>query len=376
MKVVINSSHQRFGGAVQVALSFIYECRKFPEHEYYIWVGPGLKKSLQEEDFSKNFHFDYFDFGVLNFRKTFLVNRILRAKEQKIQPDCIICTSGPSYFRSIAPQLIGFNLPLYIYPESPYLRRLTTTGKLKLSLKKLFHYYYFKRDADAYFTQTDDVNQRVRKALQTDKVYTVTNNHSSVYLNWQKYPSKLPKRQPTEIRLVTISAWYPHKNLEIIAAIVQQLRKRGITHLKFVLTIDKSSYQKAFGSLYRDEIITIGSIKPEECPSLYDECDIMFLPTLAECFSASYPEAMIMGKPIVTTDLGFAGSICGEGALYYPALDATAATDVILRLVNDPQLYARLQEKGKARLKMFDSPQERAEKYLQLAEKLIYAGKN
>ena len=38
MKIVINTSHQRFGGAIQVALSFINECKRFPEPQFYLWV--------------------------------------------------------------------------------------------------------------------------------------------------------------------------------------------------------------------------------------------------------------------------------------------------------------------------------------------------
>ena len=55
-----------------------------------------------------------------------------------------------------------------------------------------------------------------------------------------------------------------------------------------------------------NRIINVGPIKSAECPSLYSECDIMFFSTLLECFSASYAEAMIMKKPIITTDMGFA----------------------------------------------------------------------
>ena len=77
MKIAINSSHQRFGGAIQVALSFINECRHFTQHEFYVWVGPGVRKSLKEEEFPANFHFEYFNFGVISFKKAFEINATL-----------------------------------------------------------------------------------------------------------------------------------------------------------------------------------------------------------------------------------------------------------------------------------------------------------
>ena len=77
-----------------------------------------------------------------------------------------------------------------------------------------------------------------------------------------------------------------------------------------------------------------------------------------------------MKKPIVTTNLGFARSICGEAALFYEAKNAVDAADQIERLISDKNLQDALIAKGKEQLKTFDSPQERARKYIELCEKL------
>lgn len=369
MKIAINTSHQRFGGAIQVALSFINECRNFPQYEFYVWVGPGVRKSLKDLEFPSNFYFEYFDFGEISFRKTFEINAAMRAAEKRIQPDVIIATSGPSYFKSKAPQVIGYNLPLYIYPESPFLREQSPYRNFRRFLKKQLHFIYFKRDADYFVVQTDDVNQRVRKAFGTDKVKTVTNTASNYYRDWKAYPTKLPEKRTGIFRFVTISSFYGHKNLELIPIVLQELKKRGIETVVFVLTLKTDDFEQNIGSM--DGIYNIGPIKPEECPSLYQECDGMFLPTLAECFSASYPEAMLMGKPIVTTDLGFARSICGEAALFYEAKNAKAAADQIERLIGDKMLQQDLVAKGKDQLNTFDSPQDRARKYIELCESLV-----
>ena len=368
MKLAINTSHQRFGGAIQVALSFINECRNFPQHEFFIWVGPGVRKSLMEDEFPDNFHFEHFDFGVISFKKTFEINATMQAVEQRIEPDVIIATTGPSYFKSKAPQVIGFNLPLNIYSESPFLQEQSLYWKLRMLLKKKIHYYYFKRDADYYVVQTDDINERVRKALGTDKVKTVTNTASNYYRDWTAYPAKLPEKKVRTFRFVTISSYYGHKNLEIIPKVLHELRKREIDNVEFVLTLKAEDFENHIG--VQKGIYNVGSVKPEECPSLYQECDGMFLPTLAECFSASYPESMLMEKPIVTTDLGFARSICGEAALFYEAKNAFAAAQQIERLIKNEKLQKDLAAKGKEQLKTFDSPEERALKYIELMEML------
>ncbi|WP_421947814.1 glycosyltransferase [Phaeodactylibacter xiamenensis] len=369
MRIIINSAHQRFGGAIQVALSFLYECRGFPKNEYYVWVGPGVAKSLQTKDFSANFHFSFFDFGKIDFGKTQKINRILREEEQKIKPNAIISTSGPTYFHSQAPQIIGFNLPLYIYPESPYVKGWLFPKKIKMCLKKLAHFYYFRRDASAFVVQTDDVNERVRKVLRTKEVHTVTNTYNHFYHNWNRYPRKLHPKTPDVFRFLTVSSWYPHKNLDIIPEVQRILHGQGVKNVEFVLTlksedfIDKVLKGKTIAGVHNN-----GPIAPEECPSLYDECDAIFMPTLAECFSASYPEAMIMGKPIITTDLGFARSICGEAALFFTPQDPRSGANSIIQLINNPQLKYDLISKGKLQLNEFDTAFERAKKYLALCE--------
>ena len=373
MKIAINTSHQRFGGAIQVALSFINECKAFTQHEFYVWVGPGVRKSLKEEEFPANFHFEHFDFGVISYKMTFEINATMQAVEQRIKPDVIIATSGPSYFKSKAPQIIGYNLPLYIYLESPFMQEQTGYRKFRRFLKQQLHFHYFKRDADYYVVQTDDVNQRVRKALGTDKVKTVTNTASSYYCDWKAYPARLPEKKAGTFRFVTISSYYRHKNLELVPQVLRELRERGINSVEFVLTLKTEDFERHIRS--QGGIHNVGPVEPEECPSLYQECDGMFLPTLAECFSASYPEAMLMEKPIVTTGLGFARSICGEAALFYEGKNAKAAADQIERLIKGKELQKNLVSKGKEQLKTFDSPQERARKYVELCESLVKSSK-
>ena len=371
MRLMINTAHQRFGGAVQVALSFINECRDFPEHEYFVMLGPGLQKLVNQEEFPENFHFESFDFGPINLRKSFAINKAMQAMEAKYKPEVIISTTGPTYFQSKAPQIIGFNLPLYIYPESPFVQSFSGLRRLKFAFKKILHYYFFKRDASAFVTQTDDVNQRVRKELGFDKVYTVTNTASTYYKQPESFPNKLAAKPEALYRFVTISAFYPHKDLELIKEVARILEERGRQNFEFVLTIKPEEFDRAFKG--QNHIVSVGPVPPRECPSLYRECDAMFLPTLAECFSASYPEAMIMDKPIITTDLGFAKRICGEAALYFKAKDAKAAADQIERLLDDKQLEAKLVEQGHQELKKFDSPQERAKKYIELCATMAKA---
>lgn len=370
MRIVINTAHQRFGGAVQVALSFIHECIHFTEHEYHVWLGAGVGNNIDTSIFPNNFHFYRFQFGPIGFREIRKIQNTLRPYELKIKPDVIISTSGPTYYHSIAPQIAGFNLPYHIYPESPFIKELTIPKKIKFWLRKQIHYYLFKRDAIAILVQTDDVNVRVQKALGIKDVYTVTNNHSHFYtISNKQTVKKLPAKVENEFRWLTLTSYYPHKNLEIIPKIADLLSTNGLTNIKFVMTLKDIDFKKYIGS--SDLILNAGPVAPSECPDLYRECDGMFLPTLAECFSASYPEAMIMQKPIITTDFGFSRSICGEAALYYTPKNEIEALDRILKVVASKELQQELVQNGIKELKKFVTARERAQKYLEICKRYI-----
>jgi glycosyltransferase involved in cell wall biosynthesis len=173
------------------------------------------------------------------------------------------------------------------------------------------------------------------------------------------------------ITLLTIATPYPHKNLTIAADSARLLREQH-PHLKFrfVLSNERSEFPADISDK-EDCFEFIGKVDIAECPSLYQQCDIVFQPTLLECFTAAYPEAMRMERPIITTDLEFARGLCGEAAEYYSAIDAQACADVIYKVASDKLLRERLITEGKEQLKKFDNYSQRAEKLIKLIEEIV-----
>ena len=161
-----------------------------------------------------------------------------------------------------------------------------------------------------------------------------------------------------------------HKNFEIIPKTIEVLKSRGVTNVKFVVTLPKEQFKEAFGDNPSSNIINVGFVPTLEGASLYKECDFMFLPTLLECFSASYAEAMVMKKPILTSDLGFAHTVCKDAAVYFDPDDAYDVADKIIRLINSPEQQAELVSMGTEQLSQFGSAQQRAIKILELCKEI------
>jgi len=264
----------------------------------------------------------------------------------------------------------GFNIPHFVYPESPYFNKISLKKRLVWSLKKQFN-LFFDRRSDAIVVQTDDVKERLEKLIPNVPIHTVSNTINGAFLNGESHPAKLPPKKENEYRLLTVSSYYPHKNLDIIFPVLKQLEKQGRHEIRFLLTLPEKNFREFSEDYSGDQIYNVGPVPISEVPSLYDECDIMFLPTLLECFSASYAEAMAKEKPILTSDLGFAHTVCGDAAVYFNPTDPADIADKIIYLSDNPEIRAKLVQAGKRALSQLNTPKERAEKFIEIGKELV-----
>jgi hypothetical protein len=324
------------------------------------------------DEFPSNFTFYKIPFRpaarILSIKSS---NGYFKKIERLSKQDVVFTTSGPAYWKPRSPHLCGFNIAHLVYPESRYFGLIPFWQRFKWTVNRHIKRYFFKRDGKIYVVQTDDINSRLRFWLKTERVYTVSNTCNEYYLNSVNYPKKLPGRFPNEYRLLTFSTFRLHKNLEIIKRIIQIWPEKCSSRIRFVLTIPISDYKSFFNDAERKYIYNAGPVRINEGPSLYKECDASFLPSILECFSAVYPESMAMEKPILTSDLSFARSICQESALYFDPMEPRDALGKICALINSPDLRSELIVKGKKRLAEFGSSSDRARRYLDLCKMAI-----
>jgi glycosyltransferase involved in cell wall biosynthesis len=377
MKILINTASTYQGGGVQVARSFIEECRNLNEHEYHVILGEMVSNLISPSDYPANFSF--YKIGYRPATRVFSLkphSSDFKTIEDKVKPDVVFTTSGPAYWRPNAPHLVGYNRAHYIYKDSPFFSQISLKERIKWDLEGRILKFFFVREADAFVVQTDDINRRLRNWLQKKKIYTISNTFSMHYEDPKKSANKLPDKKTDEYRFLSISAWHTHKNLGIITDVIEALPRDYKNRIRFVLTLPQEKFNGNFSTGERKHIINVGPVKPEEGPSLYCECDALFLPTLLECFSASYAEAMKMKKPILTSDLEFAHSVCGDAALYFDPVDPVAISEKIIELIENPALQEKLIQNGIRRQCAFLTARERAEEYLKICRELADAAKN
>lgn len=370
MRIVINTTNLKKGGALQVATSFIYECINFKENEYFIFLSPSMEKEIKQEKFPNNFKFYKFEnpSRIIIFDKTI---RGLLKEEENINPDVVLSIFGPTYWKPKSRHIMGFANGLYLYDESPYFNDFSIFEKVKFKLKKEYHRFLLKKNADFYILQTEDMKKRFSKFLEINenKMVVISSRYDSIFENKIKDLEKLPLKDENEFWFVTISAYYPHKKLNLINDLVPLIKEENLK-IKFVLTLPDYIIENNFYHI-KNYIINLGPIKFDECPYVYSKCDALFLPTLVESFTASYPEAMIMKKPILTSNYSFAKTVCGEAALYFNPYDVINVFEQIKKIYNDKKLYSDLINKGLEVVEGLPSSKERARKYLKLCKEIV-----
>ena len=380
MKLLINASNIVVGGGIQVARSLIIAFLRFKDDiELNTVVSPEVATVLPNNDNGTT---------VSPSPAKLIRGQNSRWQlgyiEEQFRPDITLTIFGPSYWHPAALHICGFAWPWIDFDNPwpwrnlPFFRRIYQRLKVQYKLQAL------RREcADAYIVETDAIAKALQRILPNRPIFVIHNNFGQPFCEniGKSLPGTatvLPKKTRDEFRIVTLSQYYPHKHLEIIPQVAKILKDNDFHYdFRFYLPLDYDdqhwiSLQRAAVKLgVAEHIVSVRKVSPECAPEFYDYADLMFLPTLLESFSANYPEAMIRGVPILTTDLPFSRAICRDAALFFQPMDALDAASKILAIASDQVLRKKLVSKGFKRVKEFPSPTERAEAYLEVCRKVF-----
>lgn len=369
MNILINASNLKLGGGLQVADSICNQLYRYSNYRFIVVLSSYLDSTAKRIENASNIK--VIRYNIKNTPNTILFGRdsFLDNLVEEEHVDCVLTVFGPSRWNPRVPHLSGFAMPHLVLPDSPYFKLLHGLTKYKTNLRFKIVNWAFKRSTQYFFTENDYISRLLQKKWPTHVIYTVTNYYNQIFDNpdiWSDI--KLPEFNG--ITLLTVSANYPHKNLKIAFDIARILQVRYPEfRFRFVFTISESELQVPED--VKEHFLLIGKVDISQCPSLYEQADIAFQPTLLECFTATYPEAMRMNVPILTTDLEFAHGLCEDSAIYYKPLDPEDATDKLYQLAIDKNLQNQLVKNGKLQLLKFDNSEQRADKLIRLCEKLV-----
>lgn len=368
MNILVNATNLSAGGGLQVADSFCSTLDLYKQHKFVVVLSSYLKNTLEKIRTYENV--DVFEYNIKNNISTIIFGRdkFLDSLVIEKEIDTVLTIFGPSRWnpRKVF-HLSGFAMSQLVLKESPFFQIISKKEKLKWFLGNKVRKYLFARSTKTFFSENETISERVEQLLNKTKCYTITNYYNQVYdepILWKE--KLLPVFNG--VTLLNISTFYPFKNLTISIDIARILKSRYKDfHFRFVFTCKETDFPKIDEEL-KEYFMFLGKVAIEECPSLYEQSDIVFQPTLLECFTAVYPEAMKMEKPVLTTDLDFAHSLCGDAALYYSPLSAEDAAEKLYLLATNKNEQDKLIANGKKQLKAFDTYTARSEKIIRIIE--------
>lgn len=366
MKIVFNGITNRSGGAVQNCTNFILHSLADAESTLQ-WcylintpIATNLISKLQDLDGD-----DRFIIVDEHPARSKRVRRTVKALIADENIDMVYTMAGPAYVNFGVPHVMGCSQPYVTHAKiENYLSRGFLNG-MRTIVSSLYKSYSFRNCDHLVFQTASSRDGFVRRfGWEMSKTSVISNAIGQSFTQFSEVPAvKLLTHSSTK-RILVPSAYYPHKNLEIIVPTAAALKQKLNTNFEFVLTIpfdEKWDNMKRSAENYdvANNVINIGTYVTAEAPRLYADATLIFLPTRLETFSTTYLEALWTGTPVVTSDLPFARNICGDSAKYTNTLDPEKCADMIYSLTTDETLYRDLSEKGSARVLDFPNSMQR-----------------
>lgn len=372
MNILINASNQKGYGGGQVTDSLCRNLSTYPQHRFVVVLHPCLEYLKEILSCYDNIVVKLY--AITNSLQTLLLGRdtYLDGLLEKYNIDAVLSVFGPTRWNPKVPHLAGFALSQLVIPESPFYKILNWKDALKQKIRNFLWLHYFSNGTNFLYTENPYITERVKEKWPSKQIITVTNYYNQIFDEpnlWKNYT--LPSFSGTTI--LTLSRNDIHKHITILPRIAKVLKER-YPSFKFRFVLPESEETFYIKDEFKENFLLTGVLPIQACPSLYSQCNIAFQPTLLECFTAAYPEAMRMGLPLIVCNLDFAKKLCGEGACYFDWDNEVQAAELIYKLATNEFEAKRLIEAEKKQLSFFDNYEQRTSKLIDAVTRLAVSG--
>ncbi len=372
MDVMVNATTLVKGGGVQVATSFVVEAEKAaaPDITWHYALSEQIVAELKVLGVTPQ-HLHVFSTSPARSKQA---RQQVSELEERLAPDVVFSVFGPAFLKFRSPHLMGLGNGWITHSTRLAFKSLGGVVQQLKQFAGACYKGYWARQADRWVVEASNSRDGMIRRLHVkpDAVAVVPNSCAALFAEAQVPDAAFPAPDVT-VRLLYLSAWYGHKNIQSIpsvaAALKQLMPERDV---RFVITVpdDEPGLAKLYSEADRLGVTACienrGRVPLARAVELYAEADACFMPSLLETFSANYPEAMSTGRPLIVSDLDFAHAICGDAATYFAATEPTAAAQAIHDLLTDPDRWQELIRNGREKVAALPSPADKYAEYEQL----------
>jgi glycosyltransferase involved in cell wall biosynthesis len=179
--------------------------------------------------------------------------------------------------------------------------------------------------------------------------------------------------------LLYVGGLSPHKNLHLLLdAFDYLLTQHEFPDLRLLLVGDyqgdafHSAYESLRQAVHRkrleDRVCFTGYVPDEVLVDLYNQAEVLILPSLEEGFGLPAFEAAACGTPVVTSSAGPAANLLGPAAWAFPPDDVRALTNGLRDLLNDATRRFDMGNAGRERARSFSWEQAASQTHMVLRE--------
>jgi glycosyltransferase involved in cell wall biosynthesis len=375
---VLNFLPLKSGGGVQVGLDFIAQAKRLAQdRQWYLVASAGTPLAQVRE--TENMRMLKIVPPGVRARLWFEFNGC-RPLVKALKPAAIYTQFGPQWPGATgAASVVGCAYSNLCYPEVDFWRRLPAAQRTFRELVDVGRRRRLQQ-ADAVIFETEDLAERGVRHLQLDRrrVHVVRPSVSSLVTGEGHHADTAERalQIPGGFRVLLLSVYNPNKNFELLPRIAHALCKHaGDRDTIFVLTLPHEAPQlRAILRLatqlqVENRLYNFGPVPHAGCADLYRACDAVILPSQLESFSNSIAESWTMGKPLLISDLPWARSLCGRGAIYFRYDDPLEAAARITELRADMAYRESAVQAGYLQLASYPSSERRFLQYLEILER-------
>jgi len=316
----------------------------------YTTVNVGKKKSFEQEtkDISKIKPI-YVNYKFFTPRELIFKSNILKKLESKVDIFHFPQINIPLYVPKSLIVTIHDLCPFSEFWGRSYLKKKVFGWYLKRAVKK----------AGKIITISESAKREIMDIypIYNAKIKVIYRFVDEKFLRTKDYYNK--ERVIEDDYILFVGNRKKHKNLFRLILAFDQV-KNIFPNLKLVIAGKKDSKIDEIDLLknklnLKEKIIEAISPADEEIINLYKYAKAFIFPSLYEGFGLPPLEAMAIGTPVLASDIPVLKEICCNAAYFFNPYDVEDMAKAICKVVTNESLRRSLIERGKERVKFFDS---------------------
>lgn len=220
-------------------------------------------------------------------------------------------------------QIYFFDWAYAIYSDLKIWSSMNKIDYLKRRLKVFLILRYLRLNK-VIICQTDIAKERLSNYCDADNLFVIPTPISDVFFNRSKQDFR--KTNSRNIKLFYPSSYASHKNHDILIEVSKLIELKNLP-ITIYITVDANDAHKITKYISDSRVsnlVNLGTLQMNQIYDYYNFSDALFFPSYLESYGFPLYEAMLLGRPIIASDMDFVRCACGDHIQYFDPFDVAS----------------------------------------------------